>query len=74
MSKSLKIAAAALALASSSAFAQYADHPVFRGQTPGSQPEASASAGASVSTARISPSMADFFRWNDLGALHGTGA
>jgi hypothetical protein len=70
----MKIALAALALASSNAFAQYADHYVFRGQTPGSQPEAAASAGSSVSTTRISPSMADFFGWNDLGSLHGTGA
>lgn len=74
MTKSLKIAAVAMALASSSAFAQYADHPVFRGQTPGSVPQTTASSGSSVpSTSTIGPSMADFFRWNDLGSLHGTG-
>ena len=73
MRKPLKIALAAMTLVSSSAFAQYAEHPVFRGQTPGSPVAApastSASTGSSVSSnTAVSPSMADFFRWSDLGS------
>jgi hypothetical protein len=72
MTKFVKIALVATTFASGSAFAQYADHPVFRGQTPGSETRTPASTGASAaSTSTISPSMADFFAWNDLASQHG---